>query len=132
MALAGHFKTLILSFEPDYPDERIDRINNMRRSQFFLVCLIIIGLVMVFVGGKPLVLNSSSPSVTNFPNEITPFPRKLSTANGEILVIPQRPQRIISQTLATDEILLAICPLNVPAALLKELVRLFPSPALIS
>jgi iron complex transport system substrate-binding protein len=112
MALAGHFKTLILSFEPDYSDERIDQLNNMRRSQFFLVCLIIIGLVMVFVGGKPLVLNSSSSSVTNLPDEITSFPRKLSKANGEILVIPQRPQRIISQTLATDEILLAICPLN--------------------
>jgi iron complex transport system substrate-binding protein len=81
----------------------------MERSQFLLI-LLIIGLVIVFVASKPLLLNSSSSSVTTLPSEITPFPRKLYEASGEILVIPQRPQRIISQTLATDEILLAICP----------------------
>ena len=84
----------------------------MERPQFILIFIVIIGLVVVFVAGKPLWFNSSSSLVTRLPSKITPFPRKLSEASGKILVIPQRPQRIISQTLATDEILLAICPLN--------------------
>ena len=39
----------------------------------------------------------------------TPFPRVIRDASGASLVIPHKPQRIISQTLGTDEILLAIC-----------------------
>ncbi|OQW95393.1 MAG: hypothetical protein BWK79_02650, partial [Beggiatoa sp. IS2] len=38
------------------------------------------------------------------------FPRMLQDSFGETLVILKKPQRIISQTLATDEILLALCP----------------------
>lgn len=38
------------------------------------------------------------------------FPRELRDAVGDTLVIDCVPQRIASQTLATDEILLAICP----------------------
>jgi iron complex transport system substrate-binding protein len=40
----------------------------------------------------------------------TPFPRTLQDALGNTLTIPAPPQRIISQTLGTDEILFAICP----------------------
>jgi iron complex transport system substrate-binding protein len=85
----------------------------MRRSQFILVLLVIL-LVAFFWGmqSKLLVYNPSSSPVITLPSEITPFPRKLYEATGEILLIPKRPQRIISQTLATDEILLAICPLE--------------------
>ncbi|BAP57829.1 ABC-type Fe3+-hydroxamate transport system, periplasmic component [Thioploca ingrica] len=85
----------------------------MGRSQFILVLLVIL-LVAFFWGmqSKLLVHNPSSSPVITLPSEITPFPRKLYEATGEILLIPKRPQRIISQTLATDEILLAICPLE--------------------
>lgn len=85
----------------------------MGRSQFILVLLVIL-LVVFFWGtqGKLLVHNPSSSPVITLPSEITSFPRKLYEATGEILIIPKRPQRIISQTLATDEILLAICPLE--------------------
>lgn len=85
----------------------------MGRSQFILVLLVIL-LVAFFWGmqSKLLVYNPSSSPVITLPSEITPFPRKLYEATGEILLIPKRPQRIISQTLATDEILLAICPLE--------------------
>jgi iron complex transport system substrate-binding protein len=41
---------------------------------------------------------------------MTPFPRMLTDALGNRLTIPSPPQRIISQTLGTDEILFAICP----------------------
>ena len=37
------------------------------------------------------------------------FPRSIKTIDGEV-VVPSPPQRIVSQTLATDEILLEICP----------------------
>jgi len=85
----------------------------MGRSQFILVLLVIL-LVAFFWGTQSnlLVHNPFSSPVITLPSEITPFPRKLYEATGEILLIPKRPQRIISQTLATDEILLAICPLE--------------------
>jgi len=41
---------------------------------------------------------------------LTPFPRTLIDALGNRLTIAAVPQRIISQTLGTDEILFAICP----------------------
>lgn len=84
----------------------------MESPQFLLIFLVVIVSIAVLVGGKPLLLNPSSSSATSLPSEITPFPRKLYEASGEVLVIPHRPQRIISQTLATDEILLAICSLD--------------------
>ena len=37
------------------------------------------------------------------------FPREIRDAADEALVIPTKPMRIVSQTLGTDEILLAIC-----------------------
>jgi len=40
---------------------------------------------------------------------VRPFPRELRDALGESLMIQREPQRIVSQTLGTDEILLAIC-----------------------
>ena len=38
-----------------------------------------------------------------------PFPRAIRDSSGATLLIPRKPQRIVSQTLGTDEILLAIC-----------------------
>ena len=38
-----------------------------------------------------------------------PFPRVLGDARGNTLVIPHKPQRIVSHTLGTDEIVLALC-----------------------
>jgi iron complex transport system substrate-binding protein len=41
---------------------------------------------------------------------LTAFPRTLTDALGNTLTIAAAPQRIVSQTLGTDEILFAICP----------------------
>ena len=38
-----------------------------------------------------------------------PFPRRLADASGREIVIRERPRRIASQTVGTDEMLLAIC-----------------------
>jgi len=45
------------------------------------------------------------------------FPRQLRDASGNLLIISAPPQRIVSQTLGTDEILLAICPPHKIAAI---------------
>ncbi|HEY8459429.1 MAG TPA: ABC transporter substrate-binding protein, partial [Blastocatellia bacterium] len=54
-------------------------------------------------------LKVTADSPTNVP-ATRAFPRQLRDAKGETLTLPREPQRIASQTLGTDEILLAICP----------------------
>ena len=39
----------------------------------------------------------------------TPFPRALRDSSGTTIIVPRPPQRIVSHTLGTDEILLALC-----------------------
>ena len=89
-----------------------------------LVCGIAIAIVLIEVlrrdGGT---LQPQRPAVSAPVAERTrtPFPRVISDASGATLIIPRKPQRIVSQTLGTDEILLAICdPQRIVA--LSELV----------
>lgn len=55
-------------------------------------------------------LKAPADTITELPATARPFPRELRDAKGETLNLPREPQRIVSQTLGTDEILLAICP----------------------
>src|SRR5688572_11529517 len=55
-------------------------------------------------------LKSPADAVTAVPAAARPFPRELRDARGETLILPLEPRRIVSQTLGTDEILLAVCP----------------------
>ncbi len=79
------------------------------------VALIVVALA-VLVGGIELARGRRTPAdaPTALPaagdRSVQPFPRELRDATGEGLVIGALPQRIVSQTLGTDEILLAICP----------------------
>ncbi len=61
--------------------------------------------------------DAPSPLPAESERAAQPFPRELRDAKGETLVIAERPQRIVSQTLGTDEILLTICPPERIAAL---------------
>jgi iron complex transport system substrate-binding protein len=61
-------------------------------------------------------LKTTADSPTAIPAART-FPRELRDAKGETLTLQREPQRIVSQTLGTDEILLAICPPERVAAL---------------
>jgi len=75
----------------------------------------IIAALALIVAGIEFARRSKAPAdaPTALPagvNESRPFPRELRDALGETLVIPSEPRRIVSQTLGTDEILLAICP----------------------
>ena len=82
---------------------------NNRTFILFSVAFIVVTLIIEispFIEQKIL-----SSAVTDFEIDTTSsFPRQLNDAIGDHLIIPSRPQRIVSQTLATDEILLAICP----------------------
>jgi iron complex transport system substrate-binding protein len=55
-------------------------------------------------------LKTPADAITTVPAAARPFPRELRDAKGETLILPREPQRIVSQTLGTDEILLAVCP----------------------
>jgi iron complex transport system substrate-binding protein len=80
---------------------------------FFLLALIIAATVIVIevmqrrkALVRPHSANLNAPLVERIK---TPFPREIRDASGAKLIIKEKPQRIVSQTLATNEILLAIC-----------------------
>lgn len=78
------------------------------RFFFFIFLLLSVSIVITF---------SSSQEAIPLSSKTTSFPRPLQDALGKTLIIPAPPQRIVSQTLATDEILFAICPPKRIAAL---------------
>jgi iron complex transport system substrate-binding protein len=85
-----------------------------RRGPVLFAALVALVLVAAIAGIEiarrpgpgPAALGPNSSARDRAP---APFPRELRDASGETLRIPARPQRIVSQTLGTDEILLAIC-----------------------
>ena len=75
---------------------------------------VVIGLMLVvIIAGIEIVRRfQSRPVPTTIGSEAAsvPFPREIRDAAGQSLTIAAPPKRIVSQTLGTDEILLAICP----------------------
>jgi iron complex transport system substrate-binding protein len=65
--------------------------------------------LLILAGLTPWWLNHM-PKANEMQPLPTAFPRYWQDAVGKRMTIPAPPQRIVSQTLATDEILLAICP----------------------
>lgn len=93
----------------------------MRIKKLYFIPLFIIFLLIVTpwhsLFHTATSLPPSSPGVLNQPNPAAQtFPRSVIDGSGRKLVMPTLPQRIVSQTLMTDEILLAICPPNRLAA----------------
>lgn len=86
---------------------------NRQASVFILA---IIGLILFMLGGIELLpflkIEPVLPSVPILDQETVSFPRELRDASGQTLVIASSPQRIVSQTLGTDEILLAISDIS--------------------
>ena len=88
--------------------------SNRRRGALALIALVGAALVMIALGieaarrltGAPM---SPDAAVNRTEGARSRFPRYLRDASGATLIIPSPPQRIASQTLGTDEILLAIC-----------------------
>ena len=81
-----------------------------RWGVLFLVLLLVSLLFVIVAHFKPLTFFRTKPVEPTVTLGTLSFPRELHDAAGEKLIIPSRPQRIVSQTLGTDEILLAICP----------------------
>ncbi|MDM8560392.1 ABC transporter substrate-binding protein [Candidatus Parabeggiatoa sp. HSG14] len=92
--------------------------HNLQGKSILVFILLIIGLIIIVIGSLELLsllkIKPSLPSPLATRTEINTisFPRQLKDATGNTLIIPKRPQRIVSQTLGTDEILLALCPAN--------------------
>ncbi len=84
--------------------------NNWFKSPATYIVSLAVVLALV-VGGIEITRRLKAPA--DAPTDIstaTAFPRELRDAKGEALTLPREPQRIVSQTLGTDEVLLAICP----------------------
>lgn len=84
------------------------------RPAAFVVLLAAVCLLAVMAIELPKRFSTSRPFVQYAlapldERERIPFPREIKDVNGEIVVINSKPQRIVSQTLATDEFLLEIC-----------------------
>src|SRR5215211_5863830 len=84
---------------------------------FVTLALAVVGIELSRRWKAPHGAPTASPTVGD--RSAIPFPRELRDAAGTTLVIPARPSRIASQTLGTDEILLAICPSERVVALSK-------------
>ncbi|HEY6404375.1 MAG TPA: ABC transporter substrate-binding protein [Blastocatellia bacterium] len=96
----------------------ISRPPNKRfKGSAVYIAALVMALALVIAGIEVTRrLKAPADSPTSVPAART-FPRELRDAKGETLTLPREPQRIVSQTLGTDEILLAICPPERVAAL---------------
>ena len=94
-------------------------MNALKNQSLIVFILLIIGLVIIMLGAIELLTffntKPSTPPVTESPATKTQintvsFPRQIRDAIGNSLTIPAPPQRIVSQTLGSDEILLTLAP----------------------
>jgi iron complex transport system substrate-binding protein len=84
-----------------------------RRGGMVKLVVLLVGLLAILVTAIEQPRRAKMPDAPTQVADnsaVRPFPRELRDATGETLVIASRPSRIVSQTLGTDEILLAICP----------------------
>ncbi|HXG83417.1 MAG TPA: ABC transporter substrate-binding protein [Pyrinomonadaceae bacterium] len=95
-------------------EKELNDVKKPQRNGLFIAIILIaiigsIGVIEAVRRFKPAPDASSArqtETVSNAPN--SPFPRALRDANNNELTIQERPRRIVSQTLGTDEILLSI------------------------
>ncbi|HEX8090217.1 MAG TPA: ABC transporter substrate-binding protein [Blastocatellia bacterium] len=85
-----------------------------RKSPTAFAALIIIAILIVIAGiemSRRLGARSNAPAGAGEGGDPAKasYPRELRDGNGATLKLMARPQRMVSQTLGTDEILLAIC-----------------------
>jgi iron complex transport system substrate-binding protein len=79
-------------------------------GKFILVLVAVLAVIVVAIEWSRRARTQDSPTAVAGSPAPHSFPRELRDAAGEMLVIADQPKRIASQTLGTDEILLAICP----------------------
>jgi len=85
--------------------------NKRLKGSAIYIAVLVAALALVVAGIEVTRrLKTPADATTAVPAVARPFPRELRDAKGETLNLQREPQRIVSQTLGTDEILLAICP----------------------
>lgn len=85
--------------------------NKRLKGPLIHIAVIVATLALVVAGIESARrLKPPADAVTAVPAVAKPFPREFRDAKGETFILPREPQRIVSQTLGTDEILLAVCP----------------------
>jgi iron complex transport system substrate-binding protein len=85
-------------------------LNKRFKGAALYIAAIVAALALMIAGVEiTRQLKTPADALTDVP-AMRPFPRELRDARGEALTLQREPQRIVSQTLGTDEILLAICP----------------------
>jgi iron complex transport system substrate-binding protein len=87
--------------------------------KFAIILMAVLTIIVGAIEWARRVKTPDTPEPTAEMQPAQPFPRELRDGAGETLVIADRPKRIVSQTLGTDEILLAICSPERIAALSK-------------
>jgi len=90
-------------------DQRSPTRERTRRSFFSLL----IALAMLLAGcavqpAAPPETDTKAPAAAAAPAEAATFPRTITDGAGKEVTIPQKPERIVSLTLGTDEILLSL------------------------
>jgi cobalamin transport system substrate-binding protein len=90
----------------------VSQPSNKRSKGSAVYVAVIIATLALVVAGIEIArrLKATSDTGAAVPAAANPFPRELRDANGETLTLQREPQRIVSQALGTDEILLTICP----------------------
>ncbi len=83
---------------------------NKKFNAFYLAAIVSVLVLAIVAIEFSRRLKTPADAPTNVPAAARSFPRELRDAKGELLVLQREPQRIVSQTLGTDEILLTICP----------------------
>ena len=77
--------------------------------KFVVVILAVLAVAVIGIEFSRRAANPSAPMPITENQQAQPFPRELRDGSGEVFIVPAKPNRIASQTLGTDEILLAIC-----------------------
>lgn len=98
------------------PNDVTLRGGRRRRGPYLFLALIVIAIIGT-VAGIELAKRYKTMKATNRDAQATStdgnapatYPRTLRDGSGESLTIPERPRRIVSQTLGSDEILFDIC-----------------------
>ncbi len=80
------------------------------RSSYFLPAAVILGLVLTVAGIEAWRSFKAAPKNAPAATGTAGFPKTLTDGTGEKVTISKKPLRIVSQTLATDEILLEMLP----------------------
>jgi iron complex transport system substrate-binding protein len=108
----------MMSLVPQEERESKRLLAGLRQRGVYLFAALIVVAIVAGVFGIEALRRLNGPSVSGTPNLYpesaterarAPFPRQLRDAGNEVLTIKAQPQRIVSMTLSTDEILLAIC-----------------------